>query len=95
MTAHRAENVDNAKRPGEILKGLRLEGREFSLPVIFPMLLRTRKMVEQFGFELDGIRAIDPAGFLEFLQLEAGARLALTDSGRGPGGDVHPRRALA
>jgi len=38
-------------------------------------------MVESFGFELDGIRAIEPLGFLEFLQLEAGARLALTDSG--------------
>jgi UDP-N-acetylglucosamine 2-epimerase (non-hydrolysing) len=42
---------------------------------------RTKKMVEQFGFELDGIRATLPLGFLEFLQLEAGARLALTDSG--------------
>lgn len=81
VTVHRAENVDNPERLGEILKGLRLVGREFSLPVIFPMHPRTKKMVQQFGFELDGIRAIEPLGFLEFLQLEAGARLALTDSG--------------
>ena len=33
------------------------------------------------GFELDGIRAIDPVGFLEFLLLEANAKLVLTDSG--------------
>jgi hypothetical protein len=46
-------------------------------------------MVQQFGFELGGIRATLPLGFLEFLQLGAGARLALTDSG----GDVHPRGA--
>jgi hypothetical protein len=26
----------------------------------------------EFGFEFDGIRAIEPLGFLEFLQLEAG-----------------------
>jgi UDP-N-acetylglucosamine 2-epimerase (non-hydrolysing) len=38
-------------------------------------------MAAEFGFEFDGIRAIEPLGFLEFLQLEANARLALTDSG--------------
>ena len=81
VTAHRAENVDNRSRLKEILKGLDLIKSEFGLPVIFPMHPRTRKMVNEFGLELDGIRAIEPVGFLEFLQLEANARLALTDSG--------------
>ena len=45
----------------------------FELPVVFPVHPRIRKMIERFGFELDGIRAIEPLGFLEFLQLEAGA----------------------
>jgi UDP-N-acetylglucosamine 2-epimerase (non-hydrolysing) len=35
---------------------------------------RTRKMAAEFGFEFDGIRAIEPLGFMEFLQLEANAR---------------------
>lgn len=48
---------------------------------IFPVHPRTRKMVKEFGLEFDGIRAIEPVGFLEFLQLESNARLALTDSG--------------
>ncbi len=43
----------------------------FELPVVFPVHPRIRKMIERF--ELDGIRAIEPLGFLEFLQLEAGA----------------------
>ena len=81
VTAHRAENVDNSNRLGEILKGLELVSWEFSLPVVFPVHPRTRKMVAEFGFEFDGIRAIEPLGFLEFLQLEANARLTLTDSG--------------
>lgn len=81
VTAHRAENVDNKARLKEILKGLELIKKEFGMPVIFPMHPRTRKMVNEFGLELDGIRAIEPVGFLEFLQLEANARLALTDSG--------------
>jgi UDP-N-acetylglucosamine 2-epimerase (non-hydrolysing) len=50
------------------------------MPVVFPVHPRTRKMVEEFGFDLDGIQAINPVGFLEFLQLESNARLALTDS---------------
>jgi UDP-N-acetylglucosamine 2-epimerase (non-hydrolysing) len=81
VTSHRQENVDNKQRLGEIIRGLEMVKSEFGLPVVFPVHPRTRKMVESFGFELDGIRAIEPLGFLEFLQLEAGARLALTDSG--------------
>ncbi|VVB70268.1 UDP-N-acetylglucosamine 2-epimerase [uncultured archaeon] len=81
VTAHRAENVDNSSRLKEILKGLHLIKSEFGLPVLFPMHPRTRKMVHEFGFELDGIMDIDPLGFLQFLQLEANAKIALTDSG--------------
>lgn len=81
VTAHRAENVDNSNRLKEIIKGLELIEKEFGLPVVFPVHPRTRKMVQEFGLEFGGIRAIDPVGFLEFLQLESNARLALTDSG--------------
>ncbi len=81
VTSHRQENVDNKERLGEIIRGLQMVKSEFGLPVVFPVHPRTRKMVESFGFELDGIKAIEPLGFLEFLQLEANARLALTDSG--------------
>lgn len=81
VTAHRTENVDNRERLREILKGLEMVRKEFSVPVIFPIHPRTRKMIESFGFELDGIRVIKPVGFLEFLQLEANAGLTLTDSG--------------
>jgi UDP-N-acetylglucosamine 2-epimerase (non-hydrolysing) len=95
VTAHRQENVDSRERLGEILKGLELIRREFSLHVVFPVHPRTRKMAAEFGFEFDGIKVIEPLGFLEFLQLEANARLALTDSGGGPGGDVHSGGALA
>jgi len=49
--------------------------------MVFPVHPRMRKMAAEFGFEFDGIRAIELLGFLEFLQLEANARL--TDSGGG------------
>jgi UDP-N-acetylglucosamine 2-epimerase (non-hydrolysing) len=39
-------------------------------------------MVQEFGIKTDGnIRFIDPVEFLDFLNLESGARLVLTDSG--------------
>lgn len=81
VTSHRQENVDKKEKLREIIRGLELIKQEFSLPVVFPVHPRTRKMVEEFGLKFDSIKAIEPLGFLEFLQLEANARLALTDSG--------------
>lgn len=80
-TSHRAENVDNVSKLQEIIKGLKLIGMEYSLPIVFPIHPRTKKMISKFGLKFDGIKIIDPVGFIEFLQLEANARLVLTDSG--------------
>ena len=81
VTAHRAENVDNKQRLEGILQGLEAIRNEFSLPIVFPMHPRTAKMVQAFGLSLDGIKVTKPLGYLDFLQLEANARLVLTDSG--------------
>jgi UDP-N-acetylglucosamine 2-epimerase (non-hydrolysing) len=81
VTFHRAENVDIKERLEGIISGLKLIKSYFSLPIIFPIHPRTEKMIQKFGFSLKGINVIPPQGFLEFLQLEANARLVLTDSG--------------
>ncbi len=81
VTSHRQENVDNPEKLKSIIAGLRAVHREYELPVIFPMHPRTRKMAGRFGIPLDGVSPMEPVGFLEFLQLEANARLVLTDSG--------------
>jgi UDP-N-acetylglucosamine 2-epimerase (non-hydrolysing) len=80
-TAHRAENVDDPSRLAEILKGLRQVSARFGIPVVFPMHPRTQKMVREFSLSTEGIRVMDPVGYLEFLVLESVARLILTDSG--------------
>lgn len=81
-TAHRAENVDNKERLGRILSGFSQIYKEFSLPIIFPAHPRTVKMIKEFGFKIpEGTRLIEPLGYLEFLQLESGAKMVLTDSG--------------
>jgi UDP-N-acetylglucosamine 2-epimerase (non-hydrolysing) len=46
-TVHRAENADDKFRLKEILRGLRRISRDFSMPVVFPVHPRTRKMVEE------------------------------------------------
>ncbi len=81
-TAHRAENVEDPERLKGILCGLEDVHQEFEQPVVFPAHPRTIKKIEEFGFEVpEGTMLIDPLGYLEFLQLETNARLALTDSG--------------
>jgi UDP-N-acetylglucosamine 2-epimerase (non-hydrolysing) len=70
------------KRLNDILDGLESVYREFNLPIMYPIHPRTMKKVREFGLEVpNGIELIEPLGFLEFLQLEANAKLVLTDSG--------------
>lgn len=81
-TAHRAENVDHKKRLSGILRGLYLIARDFKLPIIYPIHPRTLKNIKNFNFKIPaGVRLIKPLGYLDFLQLEAHAKLIITDSG--------------
>jgi len=82
ITAHRQENVDIRERLKGILDGLKLVHNEFGLSLIYPIHPRTQKMINEFGLKIpEGMSLIEPLGFLEFLQLEASAKLVLTDSG--------------
>ncbi|HLE97126.1 MAG TPA: UDP-N-acetylglucosamine 2-epimerase (non-hydrolyzing) [Candidatus Thermoplasmatota archaeon] len=81
LTAHRQENVDDAARFRSLVAGAAAAGRDLGLPVVYPAHPRARKMLEGFKLETEGIRVVDPLGYLEFLALEAAARLVLTDSG--------------
>ncbi|MCK4476353.1 MAG: UDP-N-acetylglucosamine 2-epimerase (non-hydrolyzing) [Methanophagales archaeon] len=82
VTAHRQENVDVKGRLKGILEGLGLIYNELNLPIIYPIHPRTKKKIKEFGLEVpNGVELIEPLGFLEFLQLEANAKLVLTDSG--------------
>ena len=80
-TAHRAENVDNQERLQGIVQGLKLIRNDLKLPVIFPIHPRTKINLEKFGITMDSITLIPPLGYLEFLQLQANAKLIVTDSG--------------
>ena len=84
LTLHRPSNVDVP----EVLSGIldALAEIQAWLPIIFPAHPRTVKRVRELGFEgrlaaMPDLRVTEPLGYLEFLNLMANARLALTDSG--------------
>ncbi|OQX70742.1 UDP-N-acetylglucosamine 2-epimerase (non-hydrolyzing) [Candidatus Parcubacteria bacterium 4484_255] len=82
VTVHRQENTDEKKRLLGILNGLSLISEKFNLPVIFPIHPRTYKQIKKIGLKIsEKLRLVEPIGFLDFLQLEANAKLILTDSG--------------
>jgi UDP-N-acetylglucosamine 2-epimerase (non-hydrolysing) len=80
-TAHRAENVDVKSGLAGIISGLALVRETYGISVIFPMHPRTQKMMNLFGIDSRGISITQPVGYMEFLELEANARLVLSDSG--------------
>lgn len=81
VTVHRQENVDDYNRFSSILKGLKLVGEYFDVPIVYPVHPRAKKMMKRFRFNPDRIKLIDAVDFLTFLQLERDAGLILTDSG--------------
>ncbi len=82
LTLHRQENVDSKKIFAGLLKGIALTAQKTRLPVIFPIHPRTLKRLNNFGLKLPReIISIRPVGFLDFLWLEANAKLIMTDSG--------------
>jgi UDP-N-acetylglucosamine 2-epimerase (non-hydrolysing) len=82
VTAHRQENVDVKEKLEGILDGLEVLYKEFCLPIIFPVHPRTKKRINDFRLRIpEGVKLIEPVGFLKFLPLEANAKLVLTDSG--------------
>jgi UDP-N-acetylglucosamine 2-epimerase (non-hydrolysing) len=83
LTAHRQETVDVESRLCELVEATSSVARDLGVPVICSVHPRTRSKLESFDLSLgkDGVRALPPFGFFDFVALERGARIVLTDSG--------------
>ncbi|MEK7704756.1 MAG: UDP-N-acetylglucosamine 2-epimerase (non-hydrolyzing) [Myxococcota bacterium] len=84
VTLHRPSNVDDEPQLRAIM--LMLAELSHELPVLFPMHPRTRARLATLGLasrlaQAGALRVVEPLGYLEFLGLQADARLILTDSG--------------
>lgn len=82
MTAHRAENVDNADTFAEMLAGVGKVGDRLDAEVIYPIHPRASEKIDEFFLTVpERVRLVDPQDYLDFLMLEQNASLILTDSG--------------
>ena len=80
VTLHRPSNVDRPETLRPILADLAVLSE--SLPVVFPVHPRTRARMEAFGVtDVGAVKLTGPLGYLDYLCLQAHARLVVTDSG--------------
>ena len=78
VTLHRPANVDDPEMLRSLLGALDEVAER--CPLVFPIHPRTRARIEDEGIDTR-LRLIDPAGYLDFVALQAGAAVVLTDSG--------------
>lgn len=83
VTMHRAENVDERDRLGQLMQALEQLHRRHGLPVIVSTHPRTRARMEAAGLGggANGVRFLPPFGFFDFIALEKSALCVLSDSG--------------
>jgi UDP-N-acetylglucosamine 2-epimerase (non-hydrolysing) len=82
LTVHRAENVDDPDRFGDVLKGVALAAADLDRPVLYPIHPRARESLREFDLEVPGaIELVEPLDYLDFLLLERHADVVFTDSG--------------
>ncbi len=81
ITLHRPSNVDDPAELARILGALNEIAT--GIDVVFPVHPRTRRMMRSLhGIEFNPrIRFDDPVGYVEFLGLQRGATMVITDSG--------------
>lgn len=80
---HREENVDNPGNLKKIITVLNRLTTEYGVPVIVSTHPRTRKRLEDHGFEAEerNIRYLKPFGFTDYVHLQMNALCTISDSG--------------
>jgi len=77
-TIHRAENTDDPRRLGSIVRALNGIARE--IRIVLPLHPRTEKVLRETGIRLE-FPTIEPVGYFDMLELVKTCRIVLTDSG--------------
>ena len=82
-TIHRQENTDDYNRLSGIFATFEAVAEE-KCPLVIPLHPRTYELLKQFRINIKSnshMRLIEPVSYLDMIQLEANARVILTDSG--------------
>jgi len=79
LTLHRPINVDKKETLEQLFNIFRKIAAK--IQIIFPVHPRTRKNMETWGIEANGVILLEPLRYREFVALEKNALFVLTDSG--------------
>jgi UDP-N-acetylglucosamine 2-epimerase (non-hydrolysing) len=79
LTLHRPSNVDDPIKLQRILSAI-ISSRS-SLPIVFPVHPRTRKVLDKIQFNPKELILLEPQPYLEFIYLIKNAKGIITDSG--------------
>jgi UDP-N-acetylglucosamine 2-epimerase (non-hydrolysing) len=84
VTLHRPSNVDRREMLVELVNTLEQLAQE--IQIVFAVHPRTRRRLQEFGLEKrvyghERIRATEPLGYVEFMNLIVSCTIAITDSG--------------
>ena len=84
LSLHRPSNVDDCVVFSRILDALEVNQRD--MPILFAVHPRTRNQIISLGLQarvdsLQNLHMMNPIGYLDFLRLQADAKVILTDSG--------------
>ena len=85
LSAHREENIDTEKNFTSLFTAINRMAEKYDMPILYSCHPRSRKRLEQSGFELDR-RVIrhEPLGFHDYNCLQMNAFAVVSDSGTLP-----------
>ena len=85
LSAHREENIDTEKNFTSLFTAINEMARKYDMPILYSCHPRSRKRLEESGFELDS-RVIrhEPLGFHDYNCLQMNAFVVVSDSGTLP-----------
>lgn len=85
LSAHREENIDTDANFRSLFTAINSIARRYGMPILYSCHPRSRKRLEQSGFELDPLVVRhEPLGFHDYNCLQMNAACVISDSGTLP-----------
>ncbi len=85
LSSHREENIDTEKNFVSLFTAINRMAEKYDMPILYSCHPRSRKRLEQSGFELDSrVIAHEPLGFHDYNCLQMNAYAVVSDSGTLP-----------
>jgi len=82
VSAHREENINDAKNFEGLMSSLNLIAEKYRLPIIVSTHPRTQKMIDKMAIKMhDEVKFLKPMGFNDYNALQMYSKAVLSDSG--------------